>query len=254
MKIRSILFIAAFFLLLRTNISAEGEYEYFYLAQEPMIRIGLATNAGSVSITTTDSSLVAASPDEPNKLLATTKVTVSARAYRPPEIENYRIEFQNLPSQADAAELAKDIREATGETALASIDTATNTWKVWVGTVKDTSLETDELKAKLAEKGFDDAVVVTEKKLVVTPDAAALSQQLKTAGKSEVRSLIRSTGSTGVNVSGTIDPNLREVIVSGPSEAAKYSSLKSVAFGSLNERANPVRLNGKPIAARSRFL
>ena len=38
-------------------------------------RIGLATNAGSVSITTTDSSLVAVSPDEQPKMLATTRVT-----------------------------------------------------------------------------------------------------------------------------------------------------------------------------------
>ena len=107
--------------------------EYFRLAAEPIIRIGLSTNSSSVSITTTDSSLVAVSPDEPNKLLATTKVTVSARAYRPPEIENYRIEFQNLPSQIDANTLAKDIRDATGETALASLEMAANTWKVWVG-------------------------------------------------------------------------------------------------------------------------
>ena len=107
-----------------------------------------------MSITTTDSSLVAVSPDEPSKLLATNKVTVSARAYRPPEIENYRIEFQNLPTQIEATTLAKEIREATGETAFASIDTATNTWKVWVGTVKETSIDADELKAKLAEKGF----------------------------------------------------------------------------------------------------
>ena len=227
------------------GIKASGEYEYFRLGSEPLIRIGISTNAGSVSIATGDSSLVAVSPDEPDKLLATTKVTVFARAYRPPEIENYRIEFQNLPSQTDAMAMAKDIRDATGETALASIDTATNTWKVWVGLVMDTSLDADELKAKLAEKGFDDAVVVTEKKTVVSADAVALSQQLKTAGKSEVRSLIKPTGSTEANVIGPVDPNLREVIITGPSEPARYSSLKSVAFGSLNERANPVRLNGK---------
>ena len=219
--------------------------EYFRLAAEPIIRIGLSTNSSSVSITTTDSSLVAVSPDEPNKLLATTKVTVSARAYRPPEIENYRIEFQNLPSQIDANTLAKDIRDATGETALASLEMAANTWKVWVGAVKESTFEADELKAKLAEKGFEDAIVVTEKKTVVSPDAVALTQQLKTAGKSEVRSLIKPTGSTVANVTGPVDPNLREVIVNGPSEPAKYSSLKSVAFGSLNERTNPVRLNGK---------
>lgn len=245
MTIRCVSLTFAVLFLFIPATSTDRDYEYFYLAQEPLIRIGLSTNSGLVSITTGDTSLVAVSPDEQSRLLATNKVTVSARAYRPPEIENYRIEFQNLPAQADAAELAKDIREATGETALASIDTATNTWRVWVGTVKETSVEADDLKAKLAEKGFDDAVVVTERKVVVSADAVALSQQLRTAGKSEVRSLIKPTGSTATNVTGSVDPNLREVIVNGPSEPAKYSSLKSVAFGSLNERTNPVRLNGK---------
>ena len=97
-----------------TGAYADGEYEYFRLTAEPLIRIGLSTNSSSVSITTGDSSLVAVSPDEPSKLLATTKVTVSARAYRPPEVENYRIEFQNLASQTDANELAKDIRDRIG--------------------------------------------------------------------------------------------------------------------------------------------
>ena len=211
------------------------------LAAEPLIRIGLSTNSSSVSITTTDSSLVAVSPDEPAKLLATTRVTVSARAYRPPEIENYRIEFQNLPSQNDANSMAMEIREATGETALTSLEMASNTWKIWVGTVKESNIDADELKAKLAEKGFDDAVVVVERKTVVSDDAKALSQQLKTAGTSEVRSLIKTTGSTQPNVSEPISANLREVIVNGPSEPAKYSSLKSVAFGSVNERNNPVQ-------------
>ncbi len=243
MKIRSLLFIVAILCLPTAAARANNEYEFYRLASEPFIRIGLATNASSATITTNDSSLVAVSPDEPSRLLASTRVTVSARAYRPPEIENYRVEFQNLPTQADATALAKDIRDATGETALASLDPATNLWKVWVGSVKETSIDAEELKAKLAEKDFDDAVIVTEKKTVVSPDAVALSQQLKTAGKSEVRSLIKTTGSSQPNVSGPVDPNLREVIVNAPS--ASYSSLKSVAFGSVNERANPVRLNGK---------
>jgi stage II sporulation protein D len=243
MNIRAFLFVIAILCLPTAATRANNEYELYRLASEPFIRIGLATNASSATITTNDSSLVAVSPDEPSRLLASTRVTVSARAYRPPEIENYRIEFQNLPTQADAAALAKDIRDSTGETALASLDPATNLWKVWVGSVKETSVDAEELKAKLAEKDFDDAVIVTEKKTVASPDAVALSQQLKTAGKSEVRSLIKTTGSSQPNVSGPVDPNLREVIVNAPS--ASYSSLKSVAFGSVNERANPVKLNGK---------
>ncbi|MGB2751552.1 MAG: SpoIID/LytB domain-containing protein [Pyrinomonadaceae bacterium] len=248
MKIRSLLFIVAILCLPTAATRANNEYEFYRLASEPFIRIGLATNASSATITTNDSSLVAVSPDEPSRLLASTRVTVSARAYRPPEIENYRIEFQNLPTQADAAALAKDIRDATGETALASLDPATNLWKVWVGSIKETSVDAEELKAKLAEKDFDDAVIVTEKKTVASPDAVALSQQLKTGGKSEVRSLIKTTGSSQPNVSGPVDPNLREVIVNAPS--ASYSSLKSVAFGSVNERANPVKLNGKAYRGR----
>ncbi len=243
MNIRSFLFVIAILCLPTAAARANNEYEFYRLPAEPFIRIGLATNASSATITTNDSSLVAVSPDEPLRLLASTRVTVSARAYRPPEIENYRIEFQNLPTQADAAALAKDIRDTTGETALASLDPATNLWKVWVGSVKESSEDAEELKAKLVEKNFDDAVIVTEKKTVASPDAVALSQQLKTAGKSEVRSLIKTTGSTQPNVSGPVDPNLREVIVNAPSTS--YSSLKSVAFGSVNERANPVRLNGK---------
>ena len=135
-----------------TYTAANWPTEVFRLSSEPLIRIGLATNAGSVTITTGDSSLVAMSPDEQPKLIGSTRVTVSARAYRPPEVENYRIEFQGLPTQADANELAKDIREATRETAIASVDPATNLWKVWVGSVKGSSEEADELKAKLAER------------------------------------------------------------------------------------------------------
>src|SRR5438034_7799835 len=138
MRLRGSLTTVALTLLLLTNAFADGEYQYYKLPAEPLIRIGLATNAGSVTITTADSSLVAVSPDEPSRMLATTRVIVSARAYRPPEIEYFTIEFQNLATQAEANELAKDIREATGETALPSVDPASNAWKVWVGTVKET--------------------------------------------------------------------------------------------------------------------
>src|SRR5215204_1237255 len=109
MSPRSILVFAALVFLFSVSTSASGEYEYFRLAAEPLIRIGLSTNSSSVTITTSDSSLVAVSPDEPSRMLAAVKVTVSARSYRPPEVENFRIEFQNLPSQVDASNLAKDI-------------------------------------------------------------------------------------------------------------------------------------------------
>ncbi|MGD9589287.1 MAG: SpoIID/LytB domain-containing protein [Pyrinomonadaceae bacterium] len=221
------------------------------MPREPLIRIGLSTNASSASITTGDSQLIAYSPDEPGRYLATNRVSVSARAYRPPETEVYRFEVQNIATSEEAEEVAKDVREATGETAIVSVDPTTNTWKVWIGGTFETAEEADAFKAVLAEKGFEDAVVVTEKKTVISEDAVALSQQLRTAGKSQVRSLIRPTGDVQPVIGPpSVDPNLREVIVNGPSESAKYASLKSVAFGSLNERANPVRYNGKAYRGR----
>jgi stage II sporulation protein D len=234
------------FLLLLTYQVAAYEPPFFRLASEPLIRIGLSTNAGSVSITTSDSQLVVFSPEEPGKYLATNRVSVSARAYRPPEVENYRFEIQNVATVDEANDIAKDVREATGESALVSIDTVTNTWKIWIGGVFATPEEADAFKASLAEKGFEDAVKVMEKKVVPSDDALALSQQVRTAGKSQVRSIVQPIGdSQPVIGPPSVDPNLREVIVNGPSEMAKYASLKSVSFGSMNERANPVRLNGK---------
>ncbi|MEO8043180.1 MAG: SpoIID/LytB domain-containing protein [Acidobacteriota bacterium] len=217
----------------------------FKLSTEPLVRIGLTTNASSVSITTADSQLVAYSHDEPNKYLSTNRVAVSARTYRPPEVENYRFEIQNLPTSAEADQLAKDIREETGESALVSVDIATNTWKVWIGSIKNTPEESDAFKAMLAEKGFEDVVIVPEKKIVPSADAVELSRQLRTVGKSEVRSLVRTTGTSSVVGPDVVNPNLREVIVKGGGEFANYASLKSVAFGSFNERSTPVRLNGR---------
>ncbi len=244
MFLRAFVFLAVTLTCISTNYAYEGGY--FWLPSEPLIRIGLSTNSSSVSITTGDSQLVAFSPEEPGRFLATNRVSVSARAYRPPEIENYRFEIQNLATSAEANEIAKEVREATGESALASIDAATNTWKVWVGGVFETVEEADAFKNLLTEKGFEDAVKVTEKKTVISEDAIALSQQVRTAGKSQVRSIVRPIGdSQPVIGPPSVDPNLREVIVNGPSDVAKYASLKSVSFGSMNERANPVRLNGK---------
>jgi stage II sporulation protein D len=235
-----------------TKKSAVLAPTFFRLAAEPNIRIGLLTNARSVSITTSDASLVAVSPEEPVKILDSNRVAVTARAYRPPEIENYRFEIPNIPTREEADAIAKDAREATGEAATVAADIKTNNWRVLLGEAKESIEEANQYKTFLGEKGFDEAVMVTEKIKQPSSEAVALSEQIRTNQnkKSEVRSLVKPTGASkpaagDIPPAQPLDPNLREVIVSGPSAAAKYSSLKPVAFGSLNERAVPVKLNGK---------
>lgn len=217
----------------------------FRLGVEPVIRIGLSTNSGAVTVTTTDSQLVAFSPEESNRFLATNRVSVSARAYRPDVIEQYIFEIQNIATAADANEIAVQVRDETGETALVSVDPVKNTWRIWIGQPKESREDADAFKAKLVEKGFEEVVELTESKTVHSEDAVALSRQLRTAGKSEVRSIIKATASSNAIGPDVVATNLREVIVSGASESAKYASLKAVSFGSFNERATPVKLNGK---------
>lgn len=149
---RSIFALMTLVILAVSAFSYDGEY--FFLAQEPLIRIGLSTNSASVSITTSDSSLVAFSPDEPSRMLATNKVTVSARAYRPPTFENFRFEIQNIATATEANDIARQVREDTGETALVSINSTESTWIVWIGRVKDTIEEADAFKATLLKKAL----------------------------------------------------------------------------------------------------
>ena len=243
-RLSFIALICAFFV---STVSAV-ETELFYLASEPSVRIGLATNARSVSITTSDSSLVAVAPGEANKLLATNKIFVAPRTYRAPEIEFYKFEIPNLETQADAESLAADLR-AAGEKAFAMLGQQPSTWRVVVGDTKETIEDANQYKSDLAEKGFEDVVIVTEKKTQPSDEAVALTEQLKAGGKSEVRSLIKTTGSTESTAT-AVDPNLKEILVSGTSETAKFSSFKPLAFGSMNERAVPVKLNGKAYRGR----
>ena len=51
-------------------------------------------------------------------------------------------------------------------------------------------------------------------------------------------------------IADAVNPNLREVIVSGGSATSRFTSLKPVAFGSTNERSTPVKLNGKAYRGR----
>lgn len=240
------------FILFAFFIPSISAYEtgFSYVTGEPYVRIGLATNARSVSIATTDTQLVAATTDEPNKNLATTSVSVTARAYRPPEIEIYNFEIPNFETMAEAESTAKDVREATGEKALVSLDPATGKWRVRIGEALEIIEAANQFKNGLAEKGFDDVVIVTEKKVQPSDDAVALSEQLKQGGKTEVRSLVKSTGSSKPTDNQAVNANLREVIVNGKSDVAKFSSLKPIAFGSFNERAVPVKLNGKAYRGR----
>lgn len=245
--------------------SAPPAPTFVKLAAEPTIRIGLATNAQNVSITTGDSSLVAASAGEPQRFLGANRVSVAARSYRPPEYELYQFEISGVLTQTEADALAAEIREATGEKTRVSIEPLKNTWRVAVGEKFATIEEANLFKTELTDKGFAEAEMRTEKIKQISGEAVELSKQISQNSKSEVRSLMTSPAAApnpnnvkpivSTNpIADAVNPNLREVIVSGGSESARFASFKPVAFGSTNERVTPVRFNGKAYRGKIEVL
>lgn len=229
-----------------SNISANYRF-----IEEPTIRVALTTNASSVAISTSDNQLVTVSPDEQPKFLGIAKVTVSARAYRPPVFERYYFEIPSIATREEADQIAQDVKTEINETAVISIDAKTgNTYRVRIGEAKESLEEANTYKEFLAEKGFEDVEIITEKYEQPSNDAIALSKQINSNSKSQVRSLILS-GPTNSPSTASVQPtsdilsaNLREVIVNG-GKSASFNSLKPVTISSTNERTIPVKFNGR---------
>ena len=265
MNTRSILFFFAVLFLLNSSSFSHvyesellNKFSAFKLEREPLIRIGLATNASSATITTSDSQLIATSPDEQDKFLGTKQVRILARSYSPPEIEIFNFEIPNIATREEAVNLEKDAKEATEMDTGLRLDAKANTWSVLINAKIETAEEAAQFKKVLSDKGFGDVEIVSSKFTQHTDEALKLSAQIAQSPKSEVRSLpssrpvadkisqnpvLKTSSSVPTNIA--VNPNLREVLVSGASAASKFSSLKAVAFGSQNERAVPVKYNGK---------
>lgn len=232
--------------------SVSNIFANYRFIEEPTIRVALTTNARSVSITTSDNQLVSISPEEQPKFLGISKVMVSARAYRPPVFERYYFEIPAIATKEEADQIAQDVKTEVNETVVVNLDAKTgNTYRIRIGEAKDSLEEANAYKEFLAEKGFEDVEIITEKYEQPSNEAIALSKQINTNSNSQVRSLILSNPTnTAVNTNtvqptgDSINPNLREVIING-GKTASFNSLKPVTISSTNERNIPIRFNGR---------
>jgi stage II sporulation protein D len=204
------------------------------LEGEPLIRIGLATDARSVTISTSGQLLSATEPNALPTPLAVARVRLEARLLAPqPEMLDalsFRVEIAGLASRAEAERAASDIREQTGEAAQASLDAATNTWHAVVGS--NLSAErAGELREQLEDAGFATVRVI---------DARA-SQALATtrsANSNNVRPAVRTGSPT------------REIVAYGTGSSKLFSTSAPLTFASANEQSAPVRFNEKPYRGR----
>lgn len=218
---------------------------------EPIIRIGLATGLRAVSITANDSLLTTKIGDAAPQIAGVSRISVAARAYRPPVVENFFIEIPNIATREEADALALEIRGSIEETVVVLSDLKTNAYKIRIGDKIPTRLEADEMRKTLAEKGFEDAVISVERETRPSSDALAVSKAKADARRTPDADgkLAPPANNAPNDVQPLLDPNLREVVVSG-GRGQSFSSVKPVSFGTTDERNIPVRFNGRPYRGR----
>ena len=207
---------------------------------EPTIRVALATDARSASISTTGRLMNAT--DIANTMVALDVARVRVEAHLlsplPPPVEDgFRLSLAALPSRADAEQKSREIKEATNEDSQVTLDNATKSWGLLIGD-RYTQAEAEELRARLLDVAIDTTIV-------------PLSPQPSTVARNRDSSTTTATsGAANVRlVSSRPSGPSREVVAFAAGSGRLFSSSAPVVFGSDDEKA-PVRFNDKPYRGR----
>ncbi len=202
------------------------------LTSEPLIRIGLATEARSVTISSGGRLLNATEPNQPPTPLAVARVRLEARLLAPqPETfdaNSFRVEIAGSATRADAERTAREIREQTNQAAEASLDIATNTWRTSVGS-NLSATRAGEVREQLEDAGFVNIRII---------DARNSQATARSANSNAVRPIARMSAPT------------REVVAYASGSSKLFSTSAPVTFASEAESSAPVRFNDKPYRGR----
>ncbi|MEP6742899.1 MAG: hypothetical protein ABJB61_10410, partial [bacterium] len=101
-----------------------------------MIRIALATDARSASISTTGHLMDATDVANTMVALDVARVRVEPRLLSPLPAtaeEAFRLRLAALPSRADAEQKAREVKDATNEESQVTFDGANKTWGLLIG-------------------------------------------------------------------------------------------------------------------------
>ena len=134
------------------------------LSPEPKIRVGLATNARSATVSTIGRLMSAGETESVRIPLDVAQVRLEPRLLspRPANIEdNYRLQVSGAASRDEAEQKAREIRENFGEESQLVLDAETSTWGLLVGS-RLSRTEAEELSGRLIDAGFDATVFKSE--------------------------------------------------------------------------------------------
>lgn len=224
------------------------------LSAEPTVRIGLATNARSVTVSTQGRLMKITDEAAAPEALSVARVRIEPRVLAPlppTQGSDFSVEIQGAATRVDAERAAREIKEQTGESAEVSLDSRTNTWKLRMGG-NISRAEAEDLRSRLEEAGFISAAVTSAR--TASPNAARSTQPGAKTGAVNSSSTVRPGGVTpaSANTQGMTSPVAR---LSSPTRAAVvyaagasmlFTSYAPVVFASDDERTSPVRFNEKP--------
>lgn len=250
------------------------------LDSEPTIRVGLATAARSVTISTTGGDLFLAPGVAPDGVSAITqptplgvaRVRVEPRVLAPlplqPEGATFRVEIAAVVTESEARRVATAAQELTGEATEVARDERTQSWRVRVGT-PSTQSEAEELRARLEEAGIATFSVVasSDAQPVAQPGSQtrgipnsdprrgkstqpAPRQTAATPNISRAPSRSSTASSDNVKLTSRASLPTRGLVVYSAGASRLLDARAPVTFAPMNERAAPVRFNERPYRGR----
>jgi stage II sporulation protein D len=212
---------------------------------EPQIRVALATDVRSATVSTSGSLMNASDSGRSLIPLDVARVRLEPRLLSPlppASVENfYRIAIAGAASRAEAEQKSREVREVTGEESQITVDAETKTWGLIVGN-RPSRAEAEELSARLNDAGFDARVFQST--------IAASSQQSATATSSTpIQATPARPAAGNLRLVARMSAPAREVV--GFSGAVRsFSSSAPVVLASDDEAKTPVRFNDRPYRGR----
>ncbi|HEY0005090.1 MAG TPA: SpoIID/LytB domain-containing protein, partial [Pyrinomonadaceae bacterium] len=230
-------------------------------AAEPLIRIGLATEARSASISTTGQLLNATEELAAPVPLPSARIRLEPRLLSPlpptaTEAAAFRVEITGAATRTDAERASREIREMIGQESDISYEEATKTWRMRIGPERS-GAEAEELRARLEEAGFANARVVQSQSAQASaaPNSRTVSQHPSSSiaqGKPSTppAAAARTSGTGNVRLTARSSTPTRELVAYSTGRSALFSSRAPVVFASDDEQRAPVRFNDKPYRGR----
>lgn len=243
---------------------------------EPTIRIALATDVRSASISTSAHLMSSTNLAQTFVPLDVTRVRVDSHLLSPlPQSseENFRLTIDGLPSRAAADEQAKQIHDTLSDESQPVFDADTKTWGLLVGPRRSREA-VEAAQTRLEAAGFDTNILDLSTTAGATPTTNSAGRSVTSPVAADLNSAAqpaapglghvsgartsypglspaaRATTSSGVRLASRSSLPTRELITSGPNAGRLFTSSAPVTFASDNEVTSPVRFNDKPYRGR----